>query len=173
MQVTINGTDYEGYTTVAAADTYLAADPLHAATWDGRDEEDKGRAIIGATRLLSRLPLTVVVDMADPPAALQDATAVLAAAVAAKPKLSAGAGTGSNIKAVKAGPVDVQYFSPVREADALPVPQDVWDILVAANLIAGGDLLEVPVFLPPEREGYFITEDYFGYGLSERAGYPD
>jgi hypothetical protein len=115
--VAINGVDYPSYIDVAYADEYLAADMSRAEAWAAVSADNKARAVITATRLLQRL-----IWKAGPPAVdtaadvVKEATALLAADIAAKPKLGDSGSTASNVKAVGAGSAKVEFFSPVEGA---------------------------------------------------------
>ena len=118
--ITLNGVDYSVYADQAEVDAYLAADLARAAAWEALDVDTKARAIVSATRLLQRQAWRDGPPSFDtPPQAVKDATALLAADIADKPKLGDDGSTASNVKAVGAGSARVEFFSPV-EGRALP-----------------------------------------------------
>lgn len=138
-QVTIGATNYDAFTTVAFADSWLGADILRASSWALRNNDTKGRGLVSATRyLLSNVPWCDTPP--DPtgdtvPDVVQQVTAMLASDLAAKPKLQGGAGGGSNIKIAKAGSAMVEFFSPVDGGP--PLPPELWGLLDAAGLVCG------------------------------------
>lgn len=139
-QIDIGSDSYPSFADVDFADSFLAADVQRASAWSliGDDPDTKGRGLVSATRMLSRyLTITPVpdpnADIATLPEPLKDATAMLAADLLAKPKLFSDASANSNIKSVRAGPAAVDFFRPV--VNGPPLPQVVWDMLVAAGLV--------------------------------------
>lgn len=143
--ITIGSNTYQSYASVAFADNYLAADVARSVAWEATAEDDKARGLVTATRLLMRdVPwLAGVPDITAPPAAVQEATALLAPDILAKPKLGDSASTGSNVKSVTARGTGVEFFRGDDSA-VTPVPSAVWSLLLAAGLIgsvdsAGGD----------------------------------
>lgn len=137
MQVDIGADTFDVYADTDFADLFLAGDVLRAAGWAIRNPEAKARGLVSATRMLRRMPWTVVpapLPTDDPEnAVVQEVTAMLAADLLAKPRLFSDAATTSNVKSVKAGSASVDFFSPVR--DGPPMPRVLWDMLVAANLV--------------------------------------
>lgn len=120
--VQINAQDYAAFIDVADADKYLAADVSRAPVWEALAADDKARALVTATRLLQRLQWRGdVVPTTDDPVAepVADATALLAVDIINKPTLGDSASTGSNVKAVGAGPARVEFFRP-SEGQSLP-----------------------------------------------------
>lgn len=138
--ISLGGHDYPAFTTRADATIYLAGDVSRAAGWALLADEAKDRAIISAARMLLALPACegVVLDPQAVPAneVLAEVNAMLAADLAAKPKLFSDASGGSNIKSVKAGSAQVEFFSPV--AGGPPIPLALWNRLLAANLVCLG-----------------------------------
>lgn len=118
--ITISGNDYSSYASVAEADAYLAADVARYAAWAALDTDDKGRALVTASRYLYALDWVDGPPSYDtPPSAVVEATALFAADIAAKPSLGNDASTGSNVKRVKGGEAEVEFFRPTAGA-ALP-----------------------------------------------------
>lgn len=129
---------YDSFATVAFADEYLAADVSRADAWAALSAASKGRALVSATRMMLALPWCDVVpdptvDQAEP---IPSVAAMLAADLAAKPKLFADASGSSNIKSVKAGSVAVEFFTPVDGGP--PLPLQLWNLLLAADLVCLG-----------------------------------
>lgn len=118
--ITINTVDYSSFASVAEADEYLAVDVSRYAAWAALDTDEKGRALITASRYLASLEWVDGVPSYDtPPAAVVEATSLFAADIAAKPALGNDASTGSNVKRVKGGEAEVEFFRPTSGA-ALP-----------------------------------------------------
>lgn len=145
--VTINTVEYEGFSTVAAADTFLAADVVRALPWAALSADQKGRALISATRLMLQLPWCVtapdpLVVQSEP---VPSVNAMLAADIAAKPKLFADASGDSNVKSVKAGSAEVEFFSPVDGGP--PLPRALWNRLLAADLVCLNGVSDIDVTL--------------------------
>lgn len=137
--ITIGANDYDSFISVADADIYLAGDISRATAWALLNDDAKGRSLISATRML--LTLTWCDTAPDPsvdpaPAVVQEVTAMLAADLAAKPKLFADASGASNIKRAKAGPAEVEFFTPVDGGP--PIPMALWNRLLNANLVCSG-----------------------------------
>lgn len=137
--IDLGGNNYDSFITVEDATIYLAGDVSRAAAWALLAEEAQKRALISATRMLLTLPWCdaapdPAVDPADP--IIQEVTAMLAADLAAKPKLFADASGSSNIKSVKAGSAQVEFFSPV--AGGAPIPMALWNRLLNAGLVCLG-----------------------------------
>lgn len=118
--ITISGNDYSSFASVAEADAYLAADIARYTAWAALDPDDKGRALVTASRYLAALDWVDGTPSFDtPPSVLVEATSLFAADIAAKPSLGSDASTGSNVKRVKGGEAEVEFFRPTAGA-ALP-----------------------------------------------------
>lgn len=135
MIVTIATVDYDAFQTLEGADEYLAADIARAVAWAGYTDDDKGRGLVSATRMMLALPWC---DTAPDPTVDQDSPipevcAMLAADLIAKPALQADASGTSNIKSVGAGPAKVEFFAPVDGGP--PLPLALWGLLEAAGLV--------------------------------------
>ena len=134
--IDLGGKNYDSFITVEDATIYLAGDVSRAAGWALLNADAQKRALISATRMLLTLPWCgetpdPAVDPAD--AVIQEVTAMLAADLAARPKLFADATGNSNIKTVKAGSAQVEFFSPVD--GGAPIPMALWNRLLAADLV--------------------------------------
>ncbi len=137
--ITIGTVDYDSFISVADADAYLGGDISRATAWALLNDDGKGRALVSATRMLLALPwcATPPDPAVDPaPDVVQHVTAMLAADLAAKPKLFAEASANSNIKRAKAGSAEIEFFSPVDNAP--PLPLALWNRLLAAGLVCLG-----------------------------------
>lgn len=136
--VTIGTTDYDAFEDIAGADEYLAGDIARATAWALLNDEAKGRALVSATRMMLSLTWCdtapdPAVDQASP---IPEVAAMLAADLAAKPKLFADASGNSNIKSAKAGSASIEFFSPVDGGP--PLPKALWDLLANAGLVCVG-----------------------------------
>lgn len=140
VELTLGGNAYDSFSSVADADLFLAGDVVRAAAWALREDDPKMRGLISATRMLLALPWCdtapdPTVDPVDP--IIAEVVAMLAADLLAKPKLFADATGNSNIKSVKAGSAQVEFFSPV--AGGPPLPLALWNRLLAAGLVCLGE----------------------------------
>jgi hypothetical protein len=127
LTVDIGAETYDVYADVDFADLYLAADIQRSAAWAALDTDTKGKALVTATRLLMRLQWKDgVPDIDGPPAEVQQACALLAADIAAQPKLGDSGSTASNVKSVGAGSARVEFFRPTEGA---PLPTAAFDLL--------------------------------------------
>lgn len=138
--VDIGSNSYEAFADADFADEYLAADILRADGWATLSDDNKGRALVSATRFLLALPWCAEApspSATDLDPAIPEVAAMLAADLAANPELFNDASGSSNIKRTKAGSAEVEFFSPVDGGP--PMPRKLWDRLIAANLICPGD----------------------------------
>lgn len=125
----ITGTN--SYISTDEADTYHAGN-VAGDSWLPLDQEVKERSVISATRMLDRQmwkgaktssvqalqwPRTEIVDpygnavsSGTVPQFIEDATAELALALALDPTVQTSTGTNKNIKRVKAGSAEVEFF---------------------------------------------------------------
>lgn len=136
--VTIGATDYDAFEDIAGADEYLAGDIARATAWALLNDDSKGRALVSATRMMLSLSWCEeapdpAVDQASP---IPEVASMLAADLAAKPKLFADASGNSNIKSAKAGSASIEFFSPVDGGP--PLPKALWDLLANAGLVCLG-----------------------------------
>jgi hypothetical protein len=138
--IDLGGNNYDSFITQDDATVYLAGDVSRAPGWALLASDAQKRALISSTRMLQTMPWCddpppdPAVDPADQ--VIQDVTAMLAADLAAKPKLFADASGSTNVKSVKAGSVNVEFFSPV--AGGAPIPMALWNRLLAAGLVCLG-----------------------------------
>lgn len=134
-EITIGTIDYDAFSDVDTADEYLTADVARATPWLALTTDSKGRALVSATRMMLALPW---IDTTPDPAVIQsspipDVCAMLAADLAANPKLFADASGDTNVKVAKAGSASVEFFSPVSGGP--PIPKALWNILLNADLV--------------------------------------
>lgn len=138
--IPIDAQSFGSFADVAFADNYLLGDVARAAAWAAiADANTKARGLVSATRMLQRLGWCVdpapdpAAAMAEIPVPLSEVTAMLAADLLAKPKLFADASGNSNVKSVKAGSAQVEFFSPAEGAP--PIPMALWTMLFNAGLV--------------------------------------
>lgn len=135
VTVVIDSVNYEAYADQATADTFLAADLRLNPIWIALSEDDKGRALVTATRVLDRQewkgeetnpgvqplawPRTGVtdadgnpVDDSTIPQQIIDGSIFLAAFIAEDPTLGEAEDTGTNVEEVQAGSARVKFFRP-------------------------------------------------------------
>ena len=129
----VEGTN--SYVTLANAQTYFANRFSHDA-WHNLDPGAQLRVLITASQQISRMVITSAKMPFTPSAdqALQDATCELALAMAIDSAVVDQANTSQNIKSVKAGSVNVQFFRPTSGGR---FPSLVTEILAEAGLIEG------------------------------------
>lgn len=148
--VTIGGNPYNVYGDETEADLFMAADIELAAGWTALTGDQKPQGLVSATRLIDRQdwlgaiavdgqplewPRTGLTDKngtevvsASLPQFVENACIILAAMLAAKSTLQASASTGSNVKRVKAGPAEVEFFNSTLTSGAI-FPARVQDLL--------------------------------------------
>lgn len=126
--ITIGTNTYPSFVTVAEADDYLAADVERAATWEAREDDEKGRGLVSATRFLLRLEWADTPPDPDgtPPQVVKDACCLLAADMLTNPTLYSNPSTASNVKSAGAGSAKVEFFRP---QSGTPLPTLIWSML--------------------------------------------
>jgi len=153
-QVTIGGTAYDAYVSLADANTYLNGS-VNAAAWNALSDDDKGRAIVTAVRVIDAQNWTGEKTEADNalawprtcmdgdppgtlPAALVTVTIQLAFAISQNPELAGGAASAQGgTKRLKAGSVEIEYFNTGVTPDQSNA-STIWDILAPlADCLAG------------------------------------
>lgn len=116
--ITISGTPYLIYGTAALAKIYFAGN-INSAVYDTASSADKNKALISGTRWLDRLGLidpdtSVAIAPSDldtnVPEAVKQANYELALVLLTEASAQDNATTGSNIKSVKGGSAEVQFF---------------------------------------------------------------
>lgn len=125
----------------ADADTYFE-DAIHAAPWTASSNDTKEDALVTATRMLDRQewvgtktnplqaldwPRTGVtysdgtaVDPLTVPQFILDATCELALALIVNPSIQSSTNSGSNVKRLKAGSAEIEYFNSTSGAGRFP-----------------------------------------------------
>ncbi len=143
--ITIDGTDFWSYQTVAEVDAYAAGSVGDAATaWRAlATDDDKGRCAVTATRLIDRqlwagtktdpdqpgaFPRTGLtyadgsaVDPDTVPPEVLSAHSELSMALAADTAVLTSATTASGTRRLKAGSVEIEYFKPLDPGGRFPL----------------------------------------------------
>lgn len=138
--VTIGTTNYPSFSSVADADTFLAADAVRAATWALRNDDAKARGLVTATRILQGLTWCgTAPDVDTPPPVVVDVTAMFAADGLANPRVFSNP-SGSlpkGVKSAQAGKAAVEFFGPLGIAGGQvnPLPDALWAMLKNAGLV--------------------------------------
>jgi len=144
VQIVLSGASYNSYASVSAADEYLAADAYLYASWEGLTASGaKERALISATRYLENLSWKDGVPSASSPAqAVTDATIIFAANIAVNPRILDTLGSGANIRRVRAGSAEVEFFT-AKAAEILPsrVFRDLRELLNGAGGLSDDEAL--------------------------------
>lgn len=157
--LTLSGTDYTSYASVAEADARLAVDPVRYAVWGALTLGNKIRFLVAATNRLDQLswrgdkagggaqenafPRTGLtykdgggaVTSVDVPKEVEVGTILTAGSIAIKPSVADAGRSGSNVEEVQAGTARVKFFRPV--AGGPLQDQSAFDIVRC--FIAGGD----------------------------------
>lgn len=129
--IIISSQAYDSYASVEEADAYLAAS-LHAGTtWSDATEDNKGRALVTATRILDRQRWADAYDTQaerEVVPAIQDACCEMALALLQGSDLQSESTTGQKLQSITAGSVSLTYF---RGAEGSPhrFPTIVWELL--------------------------------------------
>lgn len=145
--VQIDSLEFDTYASLADADEYLAGD-ASAASWRAvtTEDNDRGRALVTATRLIDRtgwggektdvdqihaFPRTGFPDFDEDivPQAVIDASILLARDIQAGSSVDSQAVTGSNVRRQKAGSVEIEYFNPNLLTDPSRFPTAVEELL--------------------------------------------
>ncbi len=157
-EVTINSEEYNSYSTVAAADTYLNASLGAAAdAWRAADADTKGRGLVTATRWLDgqtwlgeptdpdqdfAFPRTGIDGLEDDetPDELVQASQELAAALVEDPDLRTTLSE-TKLQSMSAGSVSLTYFRGESVEVSTPFPSIIMDLIgqwLTTTGIAGG-----------------------------------
>lgn len=113
--VTINGDTYDAFVTVAEVDSYANASTT-GETWLALSDDDKGRAIVTATRwIMGECWKDPQPDPTAPVEPFISANILLALALASDPEIyntlsGATVSTDGGTKRLKAGSVEIEYF---------------------------------------------------------------
>ena len=152
--LTINTIDYISYASQQEADDFLAVDPTRGAAWAALDDTTKQSHLVAATRRIdlfefsgektggeSQLnawsrtgatcngdPVTVTDDV---PIGIENATILIAGTIAITPAVANQGSSGTNIKRVRAGTAEVEFFQP---QDGVPIEDETAYSLLACFL---------------------------------------
>ncbi len=189
--LTINTINYTSYATVAEADAFLAVDPIRKATWEALPDVDaKGRELVAATRRLDLLSWAGSKDGGDDtqesawprsgltfldgstvpnigvPKEVENSVILLAGTINIEAEVSQAGSSGSNIKKVEAGSVEVAFF---RQTDGVPLQDEsafnLISLWLQANAIS--EDLGASAF---NNTGTSVFEDADSFGLNK--GFP-
>ena len=170
--ITIGSKNYQAYSSLAYANEYLAAD-FSAVAWRAEADEDaKKRAIVSAARLLDRQiwpgtkededqleawPRVGVngVEDGEIPQAVIDANALLAKFIHEGSTVETSSTTASNVKRIKAGSVEQEYFFPSATSTRLPLP--VSELL--KGLFGSGERIAASIAY--DTDGCSVADDSF------------
>jgi hypothetical protein len=135
--ITISGNNYISYASVAEANVFLVTDPVRATIWNTLTVDQKGINLVAATRRLdgfrykgektgadnvqdNQFPRTGLVypdgtdvGTTEIPYDIEIATILLAGTIASNAEAAQATDSSSNIKKVKAGSAEVEYFNSV------------------------------------------------------------
>ena len=158
--ITIDGVNYQAYASVAEADPYLAADPIRGAAWAAQQDDQKGIYLVASTRRLDLLrwagqptaasqatefPRTGLTFRGESipddeiPAALENATILLAGTIASTPR-AAGKATTRSIRKVRAGPAEIEFSRGAAQSAPLIADETAFELIrqwLAGGLAAG------------------------------------
>jgi hypothetical protein len=143
--LTISGNEYTAYASVAEADAFLAVDPVRGPAWAALTPlpdavTRKSILLVAATRRLDQLrwagqktggatqetewprtgvsyPDGTAVPDDDVPLAVEQACCLLAGTINITATTANAGSSGSNIKRVKAGSAEVEFFKPIDGVD--------------------------------------------------------
>lgn len=166
--VLIDGKSYDSLASLAQADDYLAAEPEPTSgAWRAlSDADEKGRYLVGATRVILRQPIRP--ELLDGPVApaLREAAILLAAAMAGGYDAANQATTASGIKRQKAGSVEQEFFFGAAggaSGNGFRFPLPVWELL--RGLLNGtGDDSGIGGSFSSGTCGRSISEIDYGFG---------
>jgi hypothetical protein len=130
-EVDIGAETFTTYADVDTADAYLTGS-IHAGTdWSGATTDNKGRALVTATRILDRQRWLAAYDTFAERSVVQniiDASIEMALALVQGSGLQTDQSTAQQLQSIKAGSVSLTYF---RGAEGVPLrfPLIVWELL--------------------------------------------
>ena len=179
--LTVNGTDYVSYASVAEADSHLAVDPVRSAAWAALTPEAKMVNLVAATNRLDLLNWAgrrtggatqanawprkglqyeggEAVGESDIPRDIERAAALLAGTIAATPAAAEAGTSGSSVERVRAGSVEVEYSVDRRRREGRPVRDEtVWALV--ARWVSGSSLAAPSAYGTDETAG--LVRDQF------------
>ena len=167
--VTISGTEAVVFGTLDGANTYFNLS-IRSDAWTAASGTLRQKALVSATRWLQRLGLTDAegneivpsADDTDVPVAVQEGNYELAQVLIEDVSASDNATTGSNIKSVKAGTTEVQFF---RQTQGTVLPTVAMQLLseyldAGKSSIAGSSV--GPMAGGSDEESVFGDRDSWG-----------
>lgn len=161
----VKGTN--SYITVPEADSYFR-DNLRFESWSALSSTVKSRALVTASSQINLFVINAykfTIDVTEIPANLANGTAELALDMALDESVITQANTGSNIKTLKAGTAEIEFFNPTfRSTSSTRFPQHVMDLLgdcLASTSSAIG--VGIPFASGTDEESSFIDRNQFGF----------
>ena len=163
-QVTVAGTTVLTFGTLAAADTYFKT-ALGGTGWLGASSGDRAKALVSATRWLTRLGVTDGTSALAPsandvgvPTDVMLGAYELSDALLLDVEQQAKQGTGSNVKSVGAGSTRVEFFRSTTDT-APPLPLVAWQLLAP--------------YLPGQSGGVLGTAGAEAFGTCQESRFGD
>lgn len=137
-KVDVGQEQYDSYVSLDEANVILAGDVLRADNWAAKTDDQRGRGLASATRVLETMPWCSdpAPTFSTAPKVLKNVTAMLAADLLEDPALLTDASGSSNVKSAKAGSASVEFFKPVEGGP--PIPKFMWTMLQQAGLVGCG-----------------------------------
>lgn len=140
--IVIGGLNYVSYASLLEANQYLLVDPTRSDAWAALSDDQKGENLVAATRRLDLLrwageksdgasqpnawprtgvtyPDGTAVSTTDVPLEVEQATILLAGSIALDATNSEAGTAGSNVRRVRAGSAEVEFFRPTIPGPAL------------------------------------------------------
>lgn len=177
--ITIAAINYTSYASVVEADARLAVDPTRSAAWAALTTDQKGADLVAATYRLDLLTWkgekaggalqvnafprtgltykdgTAVTDT-DVPQEVEDATILLAGSIALDASNANQGTSGSNLKRVKAGSAEAEFFRPTTGVQL----QDTTAFALVKCFLAG-------------QSGANIGQGNFASGICDTSSFSD
>lgn len=123
MSVTISGTDFPTYATVAEADAYLSAS-LAGEAWTALTADGKAIRLVEATRLLDRQTwragYQIFAERAAVPAIVSASIEIAGILAAGETDIITSGSSEATVKREKVGPLEVEYFRSFTTAGRFP-----------------------------------------------------
>ena len=164
-QVTISQVLYDVYGTFAEAETYLKA-RLGSDPWFAQSTSAKSKAMVSSTRVIERFLLAhgITLDPAIDPAPdqVQEANYEYSFVLSQDSSVQGASSTSKDIKSVKAGPVDVEFFD--RSSDSTRFPTTVQELLNGYLASQGALLSLVGLASGTDQVTDFCPEEFDPFG---------
>ena len=181
----VGGVDYESYASVTEADNIIAVDPVRMSAWAALSEDDKKIYLIAATNRLDLLgwqgsktggasqehafPRSGLqyadgsaVDDSTIPDIIARGTSLLAGSIAIRPAQADEGTSAQAISAIKAGPVEIEYFRRDQSVRGTPLQDETVWRLVLPWLETGAAIL-APVVTGTDGGSSFTDRDAFDW----------